>query len=496
MLRDIKVIWLHKSILSILLLASFIRLIVYFFILPSSYSPLGPDESTYAALALYVSKGLPVQDFPSYGAGLYNSAKTVALSSALLIKLGLQELSAVRVMASIYGLASSLLIVLCYFSYLQLRNYPIQDRDFVFNRKNLILLSLFTFFPSNFLWSTIGLRESASQFWLITTFYFILRLSNLEINTSPHASLILVLGLALSLSLAFGSRPETALVFGLVFLVFCLTLAIVYRKLLPLIAISIGLLAGLTFTTTPEVKKEKSFRAILINVNEISSSPTPKPVEGEESPTPKPVEESKYNISAAQLCTEEGDSVTFKRNRYKCTEVADYKIVDRDTFATVEGYVEATQSFEYKRNQNALNAQSALPVSNCQNLSREIAVLVKCNLTELPFRLLAFLFRPLLFIEQGSTILTFAAIENLAWIVLVPLSIWVSMHNKANNLNRFINWSLISYVLIFASGAALYEGNLGTAFRHKSSILWPIIFLLMIAPKILPKSRRETTSVS
>jgi len=51
-------------------------------------------------------------------------------------------------------------------------------------------------------------------------------------------------------------------------------------------------------------------------------------------------------------------------------------------------------------------------------------------------------------------------------------------------------------VLLFASAAALYEGNLGTAFRHKSTILWPLIFILMIAPRIIPKSRKEKTTVS
>jgi hypothetical protein len=122
--------------------------------------------------------------------------------------------------------------------------------------------------------------------------------------------------------------------------------------------------------------------------------------------------------------------------------------------------------------------------------------LIECNLKELPYRLFAFLFRPLIFFDQGSTTLNFAALENLGWMILVPLSVWVSLRRRENTVDRFINLGLTSYVLVFASAAALYEGNLGTAFRHKSTILWPLIFILMIAPRIIPKSRKEKTTVS
>jgi hypothetical protein len=106
------------------------------------------------------------------------------------------------------------------------------------------------------------------------------------------------------------------------------------------------------------------------------------------------------------------------------------------------------------------------------------------------------LFRPLVFFDQGSATLTFAALENLGWMILGPLSVWVSLRKRENTLDRGVNLSLISYVTVFASAAALYAGNLGTAFRHKSTILWPLVFILMIAPRILPKFKRKTKSIS
>jgi hypothetical protein len=122
--------------------------------------------------------------------------------------------------------------------------------------------------------------------------------------------------------------------------------------------------------------------------------------------------------------------------------------------------------------------------------------IIKCNLSEFPYRLFAVLFRPLIFFDRGSTAFTFAALENLAWMILVPLSIWLSLRKRETCVDRFINLGLTSFVLVFASAAALYEGNLGTAFRHKSAILWPLIFILLITPSVLPKSRRERNSVS
>jgi hypothetical protein len=231
---------------------------------------------------------------------------------------------------------------------------------------------------------------------------------------------------------------------------------------------------------------------------ESNQSATPKPVESNQSATPKPVEslESKRNESASAECTRDNQIVQLEGNEFRCKTSKTYQIVERNPTENLEKQILTTQILEYHRNVNTLDAQTALPTSTCQNSSRDIFILIECNLNELPYRLFAFLFRPLIFFDQGSATLNFAAMENLGWMILVPLSIWVSLRRRENTVDRFINLGLTSFVLLFASAAALYEGNLGTAFRHKSTILWPLIFILMIAPRILPKLRREINSVS
>jgi hypothetical protein len=513
---DIQFVFSSRPIIVILAVSTLFRIVFHFFVLPNSPSGLGPDEGTYGALAKYVSQGLPVEEFPDYGAGLYNSAKSITLPSAFLVQLGMGELSAVRTIASIYGLASSLVLVLCFLAVLRLRSQPINRLSAISDRKFLALLLIFTFFPSNFVWSTIGLRESGSQFWLITTFYLILKLLG-----SAGRGLWKFTGLcSLALTMAYGTRPETALVFSLIALLTSIVLLLKFRNFFPLIAILLGVYTGQLFTTTPKVLAVESYGAYQIVEQELTRSATPKPEESNQSATPKPEESNqsatpkpeesnqsatpkpeesiagKENESASSECTQENQIIQFEGKKFQCKTSKTYQVKERNPANTLEEQILTPQILEYKRSVNALYAQSNLPASTCQNSSRDIFILIECNFKELPYRLFAFLFRPLLFFDQGSAFLNFAAIENLGWMILVPLSMWVSIRRRENTLVRIINLSLTSYVLLFASSAALYEGNLGTAFRHKSSILWPLVFILMIAPRILPKSRRETKTLS
>ena len=491
---DIKCVLFSRPIQIILALSTLFRIIFHFFVLPNSPSAFGPDEGTYAALSKYVSQGLPVEEFPAYGADLYNSSKSIILPSAFLVQLGMGELGAIRTVASTYGLASSLGLALCFLALLKLRSQSFSILSPMFDRKFLTLLLMFTFFPSNFVWSTVGLRESGSQFWLIITFYLILKI----LDSTGRGLWKFTALCSLSLTLAYATRPQTSLVFSIIALLTSIILLIRSRNFFPLIAILLGILFGQVFTTTPQTLADESLVAFQIVEQELSQSVTPKPVESNQSVTPKPVDnlEAQGNESASIKCAQENELIQFEGKKFRCKNSKTYRVVERNPTDTLGKQILTTQILDYKRNVNALGAQSALPTSTCQDLSRDILRLLECNLGELPYRLFAFLFRPLIYFDQGSGALTFAALENLSWMILVPFSIWISLRKRENTVDRFVNLALTSYVLLFASAAALYEGNLGTAFRHKSTILWPLIFILMIAQRILPKSRTETRSVS
>ena len=493
MIEDFRLVVSSKPVMVILALSILFRIVFHLFVLPSSPSRFGPDEGTYATLAKYASQGLPMEEFPLYGAGLYNSAKSITLPSAFLILLGVDELSAVRTVASTYGFASSLVLVLCFLALWRLRSKTLGELNPLFGKKFLALLLIFTLFPSNFVWSTIGLRESGSQFWLITTFYFVLKL----LDSTKRDSLKFTVLCSLALTLAYGTRPETALVFSLISFLATIVLLFKFRQFLPSMAILLGVFAGQAFTTTPQVAAEESLKAFKIIQPKLIPSATPKPEESNQSSTPKPLDslEVSPDKSASVKCRQKNEVIQIENNLFRCKNTKTYQVIERNPVETLENQILVAQILEYKRIVNADNAQSSLPVMDCQGLSRDSFHLIKCNLRELPYRLFAFLFRPLIFFDQGSTTLTFAALENLGWMILVPITVWISLRKREITIDRFISLSLTSYVLLFASAAALYEGNLGTAFRHKSTILWPLIFILMITPRIWPKLKRETKSL-
>ena len=480
---DIRIVLSSKPVITILAISAFVRMLFYFLILPYGPSEFGPDEATYSSLAKYVSQGLPVNVFPVFGSDLYESAKSLVLPSALLIQLGTGELNAVRLVSSTYGLASSLVLALCFLSFMQWRSQNFQEMNSLFDRKFLALFSVFTFFPSNFLWSIIGLRESASQFWLITSFYLILKL----LNSAKKDVWKLIALFAIALTLAHGARPETALVFSLAVLLFSVVIILKFRNFFPLIATFIGVFTGQAFTASSQILTEESFilsEVILPTINDVETNTD--------------VISSHFvndELDKA-LCARDNLIIVVDGREYLCKFKQNVQEIKPSALEQLGSMVMSVRSFETRRNVNALDSKSNLPISNCQSSSTEILILIKCNLLELPDRLFAFLFRPLILFDQGTPTLTFAALENLGWVILISLSILVSLRRRENNVDRLTNLGLISYVLLFASSAALYEGNLGTAFRHKSTILWPIIFILMITPSFLPKLRRKIDSAS
>ena len=104
-----------------------------------------------------------------------------------------------------------------------------------------------------------------------------------------------------------------------------------------------------------------------------------------------------------------------------------------------------------------------------------------------------FLFRPLIGIDTTSTSSLFASIENIAWLGAVIFIIIMIIKKRRLAFMGPLLPSLIFFIL-YCVGAGSYEGNMGTAFRHKSLILWVVLLLLasVILAEKRPKSRNES----
>ncbi len=103
-----------------------------------------------------------------------------------------------------------------------------------------------------------------------------------------------------------------------------------------------------------------------------------------------------------------------------------------------------------------------------------------------------FLFRPLIAIDVTSTSSLFAAIENIAWLGAFIFIVVMLIRKRRLAFFGPLAPSLIFFTL-YCVGAGSYEGNMGTAFRHKSLILWVVLLLVgsVVAAKKRPNSGNE-----
>ena len=216
MLSNFKLQTLKQKLWAIVA-ASFIARVIVFFLLPNTPSSLGPDEGTYAFLTKWIGESKPADQFPAYGQGLYLSGRTIIVPASLLYRIGVNELDAVRLVSTIYGLCMLILVVA-----LTLKLYR-ENRagslDGKFNETLIIgLVLVFAFLPSHFIWSNLGLRESATEFWLISTFmvFFIIFQVRRKI-TFP--TLLILFG---SIVLTFSARPQVGWVLGVSLILFLL----------------------------------------------------------------------------------------------------------------------------------------------------------------------------------------------------------------------------------------------------------------------------------
>ena len=429
----------HK--LYAIIFASLLVRVIGFFLLPNQFSPLGPDEGTYAAVAAWTEQGLPARDFPLYSAGLYLSARAFIWPATLFNQLGLDPLHSVRLTATIYGLLSLWLVV---FIFLKTIDSRAGLAEYV-SRKTLLvptIFAVFAFLPSHFIWSLLGLRESAAEFWTLSAFASLYWIFHLHKRLSFRAIFLLIA----SIIFAFSSRPQVGWVIGITFLIFLL---INIRKRIALALIPIVLISiVLGFTGTTDTTGTTGTTGV---TGVIAST---------------------------------GSKI----------------------FGSLKTAAELTA---YKHEVNKLGSASVISTQSCpfeelgnDNRARFVGYLSNpptsfdtyfCLAWRAPYMTATFLFRPLIGIDTTSTSSLFASIENIAW--LCAFIFIIVMLIKKRRLAFFgpLTPSLIFFTL-YSVGAGSYEGNMGTAFRHKSLILWVVLLLVgsVVAAKKRPNPGNES----
>ena len=406
---------------------SFIARVVGFYLLPNTPSFLGPDESTYGAVAAWTEHGFPAKDFPLYGEGLYLSGRALFLPSAFFNQLGLTPLNSVRLTAAIYGLLTLVLI-----SYLFLKTVDKHSAvaDYVTKNTNVVIsfFVLFAFIPSHFVWSLLGLRESSVEFWTISAFASFFWIFHLQKKLSFKATLFLVAAIVFT----FSSRPQVGWILGITFLIFLLVNIREKTALFLIPVVLIAVVLGLIGTT--------------------STTGT-------------------TGTTGTRFPWATGTTGTTGTTDPFTTKI----------FSPLKTIAWITA---YKHQANQLDAASVIVTQSCP---REGTSLISrpptsfdtyfCIAWRAPYMTATFLFRPIIGLDTTSTSSLFAALENLLWLGAFIFIIGMLIKKRRVAFFAPLAPSLI-FLTLYCIGAGSYEGNMGTAFRHKSLILWVVLLLV------------------
>ena len=126
---------------------------------------------------------------------------------------------------------------------------------------------------------------------------------------------------------------------------------------------------------------------------------------------------------------------------------------------------------------NKVGAASVIETQACPNTGQTRFDKYFCIAYRAPYTTFTFLFRPMLGADVTSSSSLFAALENIFWLSAALFVIIMFIRNRRLAFFGALAPSLL-FMSIYSVAAGAYEGNMGTAFRHKSLILWVVILLL------------------
>ena len=449
-----------KSKLYAIVFASIVVRVIGFFLLPNQPTvALAPDEGGYAEIGRLVANGEPTT---SYG-GLYKISRSLILPASLLNKVGIEPLSSVRIIASLYGFFTLVLVAKIILKTID--SDEIREIDSKKSSVIVALFAIFAFLPSHLLWSMLALRESPMEFWVMSALASIYWVFYIQ----KRLSLQIVLWLVVSIVLIFNSRPQVGWVLGVTLLIVLLFKA---GNRIAIVLIPVTLIAlGLGYASVSlSLQKQDVFMLVATDGTATDGTATD-----------------------GTACKYSNGKIIVQKVEYICKKTGKRKsIIGLQNPAEV--VFEQTQAIPLHHELNQVDAASMIQTLSCPNSGETKFDKNFCMLWRAPYMSATFLFRPIIEIDVTSRSSFLAALENILWTGAFIFIITMLIKKRRLALLGPITPSLIFFGL-YSVGAGSYEGNMGTAFRHKSLILW--VVLLLVASAILakktPTHRNETS---
>ena len=449
-----------KQKLWAIVVASFVARVVIFFALPGTPISVSTDEYAYAPLTEMTALGTLGQQ-EIYYQDLYKNSRTLVLPASILFRAGIDQLDAIRIISSLYSLLSLIFVVSIALRFSRAKGIKIGGTP---HSDKLIFgfILVFAFFPSRFLWSVVGYRESANEFWVMCV--FVLTYVFFFIGSKTRIPIVFLLGI--SLVFVFSSRQQVGLLLMVTLLI--ASLFKIKERATPLFvfALLVGSTAGYVSTT--------SFSVVVSDIYRADETSTAAPTK---EPALTSTTMSQLELEASRSC--DGKTTTtilVKGKIFKCTKVGSKRKVEGlENPASIA--VKNIELIRYKQLINQKDAQSSIQTLYCPLEAEGLFNKIACLAWRAPYASVTFLFRPLPFVDTTSFTSYLAAAENILWV----FGVFFLLYRLITKRN--LNWSsrllpVTIFLILYVVGAGSYQGNMGTAFRHKSLILWAVLLLI------------------
>jgi hypothetical protein len=401
----------------------------------------------YASLAKWLGESNPVDQFPGYSDVIYRQSKAFILPASMLFRAGFHELDSIRIISSLYGLGSLLIVGIFAFKFLAASS----DQSLEKMRSKIVItaVALYAFIPSHFLWSILGLRESSVEFWTLLTFFSIYK-----INQSVKWQLILWISASgVGISMVFNSRPQVGWLLCSSLVLSALIAGKSKKAVFVVIAVAFGLISGNVINETYTLERSTSY--VLISTDGTKEM---------------------FDGQAGTICSESKQMVTLADREFECvlknqnSGLLGFSNPGNVVLNNIEGITTAQE----KRKSGAASEIQTFP---CPVVEDSRATRLLCIGIRAPYMAITFLTRPLILIDTTSFSSYFAAAENVLWVIgLVTLLYGLARFRGTLYSRQAL--PMVTFFVTYVIGAGSYQGNLGTAFRHKSLIIWALLLCL------------------
>jgi hypothetical protein len=443
--------------------SAYIGLHVSFSVFLGNITALAPDENLYRD----IFSRLYSAGFTSDVLGFYGAwepwLRLIYLPAKLLTYLGISDLLAARLLA----IGCSTIA-----TYLLIKMAKNNEQDTRIFRTAIIAIS---FIPTVFLWSSIGLRESFLYLEIISILYFLSKVRE-------HVDLKNMTGLGFAIFSLSMTKNYIFILFLFAFVITLLTFSIVRRKnFMNHLIILVFALVPLTVNPTlvPAIssyfsgqlaKPESSIAGDINNDGSCEKFEFCSGIgNGAIDSNGKPL----FNVATGGMTVHMLlYQLQSNPNTFLAKIAKSLGVTSRLTDISKSSILIVTDK-QVKENQKKLSLQQAG--------LRHPDQVVKSSLK--------FLLVPFIFIDNGSLFLNIQSIETPVWLFIYGLFI-IGLYQVIRR-RRELDYAVLMAIIFtfeFVGISALAEVNVGTALRHRSLLLIPILVIW-----VARKKKAETT---